>query len=83
MSYPEALEWEAFWELGLFGEAKADWRTASILWMLATVNSGKDQSFEMSEFLLKFGAGEPQADAVQEKVRSFFGGRKAVRDAGG
>lgn len=83
MSHPEWLEWQAYRELyGPFGEERDDWRIASIVWMLASVNSGKDQSFEMSEFLLKFGAGEPQ-DTVQEKVKNFFGSRKAVGDAGG
>ena len=73
MSYPEWLDWQMFYEMGLFGEKRADWRTASVLWMLASIHAEKGKTFEMADFLLKFGA-EPPADEIENKVRQFFRG---------
>lgn len=53
--------WEAYAQLEPFSELRADYRTASIVQMLANVNRGKGQkAFTLKDMLLRFEEKEQQ-----------------------
>lgn len=56
------FEWQYFAEVEPFTfnrELRADYRTASIVQMIANVNRGKRKAYSLDEFLLKFDDAKP------------------------
>ena len=62
-------EWMAYGELEPFGEERADYRTASIVQMLANINRDPKKhpdGFKIEDFLLRFGDSQPTTGPVKD-----------------
>lgn len=56
-------EWQMFYDLEPFGEVRDDYRTASIVAMIANVNRDpkkRKEPYKLEDFLLKFGEQPPK-----------------------
>ena len=63
-------EWECYARLEPFNELREDYRTASIVTMLANVNrDSKQPAYKMADFVLRFGEDQAQKPQTwQEKL---------------
>lgn len=62
-------EWEQYAKLEPFNELRADYRTASIVTMLANVNrASKQEPYSLEDFVLKFGQEPKKPQTWQEKL---------------
>ena len=62
-------EWEHYAKLEPFNELREDYRTASIVTMIANVNRGsKHQPFKLEDFVLKFEQEPKRPQTWQEKL---------------
>ena len=71
-------EWEHFVQLeGPLGEIRQDYRTASILQMLANVNrAAKQKPYTLEDFLLKFG--EQDEEKPRRSTKQTWQEQKAL-----
>ncbi len=85
MSSREFTEWMAFFQLQPYGEWRADFRTASLMALIANVNRdpNKSKEFTPQEFMPTFEKAlderqtaeeMPEHERVWNKVRNAFGG---------
>lgn len=85
MSSCEFSEWMAFFQLQPYGEWRADFRTASVMALIANVNRDpkKTSEFTPQDFMPDFEKAlderqaqeeMPEHERVWNKVRSAFGG---------
>lgn len=71
MTAKRFMEWENYAVLEPFNELRDDYRTASIVQMIANVNRGsKDAPYKLEDFLLKFGEPEkkPRKQSWEEQL---------------
>jgi hypothetical protein len=64
--------WQHFAEVEPFTfnkELRADYRTASIVQMIANVNRGKRKAYSLDEFLLKFDDAKPPAKKTWQEMQ--------------
>lgn len=65
--------WAHYDQLEPFGEIRADYRTASIVQMIANVNRGKKQKpYTLQEMLLKFEEAEPKRKQSPQEQLSIL-----------
>lgn len=85
MSSREFTEWMSFFQLQPYGEWRADFRTASLMALIANVNRdpNKDKEFTPQDFMPNFEKALEEREAQEEipaherlwnKVKTAFGG---------
>ena len=83
MSAMELSEWVAYYEVEPFGEERADYRSAIIAWVLATINAKKGYRPKVEAFMLIVAkAVEPQsADHIRGGFQMIYDASKGAENA--